>query len=128
MREILIILVILIIIICGAIFTQEYLNNTSNMIVSGLENLKYSIEQGNVPNQELMKKSEEIYKNWDNMNKQWSNIILHEEIDLIETALIRMKSKIKTGQLDESLEDIDTSIFLVNHINEKEKTSLKNIF
>ena len=128
MREMLIISSILIIIICGAIFTKEYLNNTSNMIVNGLENLKYSIEQENISDQELIKKSEEIYRNWDNINKQWSNIVLHEEIDLIETALIRMKSKIKIGELEESLEDIDTSIFLVNHINEKEKTSLKNIF
>lgn len=128
MREMLIISSILIIIICGAIFTKKYLNNTSNMIVNGLENLKYSIEQENISDQELIKKSEEIYRNWDNINKQWSNIVLHEEIDLIETALIRMKSKIKIGELEESLEDIDTSIFLVNHINEKEKTSLKNIF
>ena len=128
MREMLIISSILIIIICGAIFTKEYLNNTSNMIVNGLENLKYSIEQENISDQELVKKSEEIYRNWDNINKQWSNIVLHEEIDLIETALIRMKSKIKIGELEESLEDIETSIFLVNHINEKERTSLKNIF
>ena len=127
MREIIIILFILIIIICGAIYTQNYLNNSSNVLLNDLQDLKHSMEDKNISNQELMRKSDKIYENWNNISKKWSNIALHEEIDMIETALIRMKSKIKIGQLDESLEDIETSIFLINHINEKEKISIKNI-
>ena len=45
-----------------------------------------------------------------------------------DALLRRMKAKIKTGDIEGSMEDLDTSIFLVKHIKEKEKTSLKNIF
>ena len=128
MKELAIILIILISIICGAFYTQKYLNNTSTIIVNDLEDLKYNIEQENITNQELLNKSDTIYKNWEKINKQWSNIVLHEEIDSIETALIRMKIKIKTEQFKELLEEIETSIFLLDHIKEKEKVSLKNIF
>jgi len=128
MREIIIIIVILIIIFGGALYTQNYLDNTSNNLVSKLENLKKDIENENKEQQELEKQTDEIYGEWENINEKWSVIVLHDEIDLIETSLIKMKSKIKAGNLDESMEDLDSSIFLLKHIKEKERTSLKNIF
>ena len=76
----------------------------------------------------MIEKTDEIYSEWEEINERWSVIVLHDEIDLIETSLIRMKSKIKTGEIQESMEDLDTSIFLIKHIKEKEKTNLKNIF
>lgn len=128
MKEIIIIIAILIIIFCGAIYTQRFLNNTSDLLVSKLEELKNGIEENSITIEEMKNKSDEIYGEWEDINEKWSVIVLHDEIDLIETSLIRMKSKIKTHNIDESMEDLDTSIFLVKHIKEKEKTNLKNIF
>lgn len=127
MKEVTIIIIILIIIIGGACYIQHFLNNTSDNLVSKLEDLKNGME-GNMTEKEMQDKSDEIYGEWENINEKWSVIVLHDEIDSIETSLIRMKSKIKIGQLNESMEDLDTSIFLLKHIKEKEKTSLKNIF
>ena len=39
-----------------------------------------------------------------------------------------MKAEIKSGEIKDVMAELDTSIFLINHIKEKEKTSLKNIF
>lgn len=128
MKETIIIIVILIIIISSAIYTQIFLNSTADVLVSKLEELKNGIEQSEMSEKEMELKSDEIYGNWEKINEKWSVIVLHDEIDLIETSLIRMKSKIKTENFEESMEDLDTSIFLVKHIKEKEKTSLKNIF
>ena len=128
MKEVTIIIVILTIIFGGALYTQKFLNNTADILVSKLENLKTDIENKDEEQQILEEQTDEIYGEWENINEKWSVIVLHDEIDLIETALIRMKSKIKTGSLDESIEDLDTSIFLLKHIKEKEKTNLKNIF
>lgn len=128
MRETIIIIIILIIIFGVAYYTQNFLNNSSDNLVSKLESLKTGIEDRNITEDDMKNKSDEIYGEWEDINKKWSIIVLHDEIDLIETSLIRMKSKIKTGSIDESMEDLDTSIFLLKHIKEKEKTSLKNIF
>ena len=128
MKEIIIIIIILIIIFTGAMYTQKYLNDTTNILVSKLEDLKNNIEHKSTEENELKEKADEIYGEWENTNEKWSVIVLHDEIDLIETSLIKMKSKIQTGKIEDSMEDIDTSIFLVNHIKEKEKTNLKNIF
>ena len=128
MKEITIIILILIIIFGGAFYTQKFLDNTADMLVSKLENLKTDLEDESEKQQRLEEQTDEIYGDWEDINEKWSVVVLHDEIDLIETSLIRMKSKIKTGSLDESMEDLDTSIFLLKHIKEKEKTSLKNIF
>lgn len=128
MKEIIIIIVILIIIFMGAWLTQDYLNKSTNLLVGKLEDLKNGIENDNIEEQQMRDKSDEIYGEWETINQKWSIIVLHDEIDLIETALIRMKSKIKTGKIEDSMEDLDTSIFLVKHIKEKEKFSTKNIF
>ena len=128
MREGAIIFIIIVIIILGSIYIDKYLDKTIDCIKSNLEELKESIKYTNTSQEELSKKAEETYKIWSKINGNWSNIILHEEIDAFEISLIRAKAKIDTGKLEESLEDIDTSIFLVNHIKEKERISLKNIF
>ncbi len=128
MKQIIIMIIILIIIFGGALYTQSFLNNSSDNLVSKLESLKTDIETGNGKEERLKQQTDEIYGEWQDLNEKWSVVVLHDEIDLIETSLIRMKSKIKTGSLDESMEDLDTSIFLLKHIKEKEKTSLKNIF
>lgn len=128
MKEFIIIIVILLIIFGGATIVQKYLNNTADLLVSKLEDLKNNIEQKNTTEEEMKRKSQKIYEEWENINEKWSIIVLHDEIDLIETSLIRMKSKIETNKVEESMEDLDTSIFLLKHIKEKEKTSLKNLF
>lgn len=128
MKQVIIIIIILIIIFGGAWYTQNFLNETSDTLVSRLEKLKTDLETESVDENRLKEETDEIYGEWEDINEKWSVIVLHDEIDLIETSLIRMKSKIKIGEIDESMEDIDTSIFLLKHIKEKEKTSLKNIF
>ena len=128
MRDILIILAILLIIILGTLLINTYLNNTTQPLINNLEEIKNNIENHQISEAELADKIDKIYKDWSNINLTWSNIILHEEIDSIETSLIKAKTKIKIGEFEESIEDIETTIFLVNHIREKEKTNLKNIF
>lgn len=128
MKEMIIIISILIIIFTCSIVTQRYLNRTSDLLVDDLKEIKKNIENNDFNEKELAKKTEEMYEKWEKTNAKWSIIILHDEIDLIETSLIKMKAFIKTGEIEECMAELDTSIFLLNHIKEKEKTSLKNIF
>ena len=128
MKEFVIIITILMIIFGTAFYTKKFLDNTSDKLVSKLENLKADIEIKNIGEERIREQANQIYGEWQEVSEKWSIIVLHDEIDLIQTSLIRMKSKIETKKFDESIEDLDTSIFLLKHIKEKEKTSLKNIF
>lgn len=128
MKEMIIIISILIIIFTCSIVTQRYLNRTSDLLVDDLKEIKQNIENKDLDEKELAKKAEEMYEKWEKINAKWSIIVLHDEIDLIETSLIKMKTFVKAEEIEECMAELDTSIFLLNHIKEKEKTSLKNIF
>ena len=127
MKEILIIISILLIINISSICTYRFLDNSSKNLEENLNNLKIKIES-KTNKEEIKKIADSIYSDWKDTNEKWSNIVLHTEIDSIEVSLIRARSKIEIGKLNESIEDIDTAIFLINHIKDKEKTIRKNRF
>lgn len=127
MKEIIIVLIILIIVFSGAIVTKNYLNSSSKVLINKLEELNNRLNE-KVERKELIKLSEEIYNKWSEIEENWSIIVLHDELDLIETSLIGVKSYIRTEDDSKAINEIETSKFLLNHINEKEKINLKNIF
>lgn len=130
MKEFIIIIIILIIIIGGAIYIQKYLDRTSGELISDLNDLKkMMLETKQTDDREnIKKKVNEIYNKWNEVEKGWSIIVLHSELDLIETSFIKMKSGIEEGEINRGLEELETSIFLIDHISQKEKFCLKNIF
>lgn len=130
MKELLIIFIILIIIIGGAIYIDKYLKNTSQEIVGMLESLKEKINSitNNNSIEHIKEDGKHVYNKWEEIEEEWAFVVLHSELDLIETSFVRMKAQIEEGELERSIEEIDACIFLVNHISEKEKFCLKNIF
>ena len=95
-----------------------------------LEDLKEKINLADDANnlEDIKNEGKSIYDKWKDTEEQWAFIVLHSELDLIETSFVRMKAQIEEGELERSIEEIDACIFLVNHISEKEKFCLKNIF
>jgi len=130
MKELAIIFIILIIIIGGALYTDKYLKNSSEELAGMLEHLKESVnlisENNNI--EAVKKEAEKTYNRWEEIEKKWAYIVLHSELDLIETSFVRMKAQIEEDEFARSIEEIDAAIFLVHHISEKEKFCLKNIF
>lgn len=129
-KETLIIVTIVFIIIIGNIGIQNYISKTSDELVFQLEDLKDKLENIDETNnmEELKEFSVKIYENWEEVNKKWSILVIHSELDLIELALIGVKSTIEANELQDTLQEIEKSIFLVEHIKEKENLKLKNIF
>lgn len=130
MKEILLLLSILIIIIGSAIFIQNYLSKTTENLIISLNHLKEKVLENvtNINIEEINLLTNELYKNWGKTEKIWFTFILHSELDSIETSLIKMKSNIKQNNINMALENIETSIFLIKNINEKEKFCIENIF
>lgn len=131
MKEIISMVMILIIIIASGIGIQNYLIYSSNMLCGKLENLKTDIwitKQEQKSMETINQLANEIEEEWKEINKIWSTVILHEELDMIEMSILEVKSCIQTQNLDGGLEEIDKTIFLVGHIKEKEALKWRNIF
>ena len=72
--------------------------------------------------------SNEIRNKWNKIENGWAIIILHDELDMIETSLIKMSANIEYGTISDSIEELENLIFLVEHISDKEEFNIKNIF
>ena len=130
MKEICIIIVILVLIIGTAIWVQSYLNNTTEYLLKDLKILEKELISSKEDNNRgnIVKKGNEIRNKWNKIENGWAIIILHDELDMIETSLIKMSANIEYGTISDSIEELENLIFLVEHISDKEEFKIKNIF
>ena len=128
MKEIIIIVVSLLIVIIGSNISQAYLNTTGNELIEKLEELKVEIEKAQNSEENNSKDlANTIYEKWEKVEEKWSIIITHNELDLIQVALIGMKTYIEEDKYEDAMEELEKSSFLLEHIQQKEKLALKNV-
>lgn len=128
MKDITIIAVIVALVLVGHNYTQNLLKEDSQELVGQLEELKEQVNNKSETTEEQKEKANTIYENWEKKSENWSVVVDHQEIDLIEKAILGVKSGMETDEMAETIQKIEESIFLVNHIPEKEKLNVKNIF
>lgn len=130
MRDWFIITAIFIIIVGGDIMMQTHLNKTADELINNLRDLKQkTILAKETENRENIKKQiNEIDEKWEEINKTWAEIVVHQELDNIHQSLTKAKSNIEEGGLEDALQEIETALFFVEHVKQREKISLKNIF
>lgn len=128
LKDVIIIVVVLLIIIGSGVYMQSYIKATSNDMVEDLKELKKSIKSNEEINNDIKKQAKTIYSKWEELEKKWSMFVLHDELDLIETSLVSMRTDVESNAIDMSMDEIEKSIFLLKHIYEKERFCLRNIF
>lgn len=129
MKEILTILISVALVCTGAYISQSYLAKTSDELVNNIEALRTEIQKAQrLEDNDSIALSGDIYDKWKEIEEKWSIIIIHDELDLIELSLIGMKTCIEENQYARSIEELEKSVYLLEHIKDKEKLDLKNIF
>lgn len=129
MKEITIIIISFLLVFIGSNVSQAFLNKTGNELIENLENLKTEIEKAQESQENDSENlSNNIYEKWKELEEKWSIIIVHDELDLIQLSLIDMKTSIEEKDYEHSMEELEKASFLLEHIQQKEKLDLKNIF
>lgn len=109
---------------------QNYLSKTTEELLADLNELKdkaIKVKENN-ERDEIITLANNVDEKWQEISKIWSIIILHQEIDNLEQAFTRAKSSIENGDLDEAIPEIEEAIFFTNHVRDRERLTLKNIF
>ena len=112
------------------IYTENYLNTTAEQMSNNIEKLKQEIiiAKETQNREQIKNRIKEIEKKWDKTSDIWGVIVVHQEIDNIENALVKSKANIENGELEDALQEIETAKFFINHVKEREKISWKNVF
>ena len=52
----------------------------------------------------------------------------HNELEKIETELTGLRASIETEEYDQAVNELDKAVYLLKHVDEKNRLSWKNIF
>jgi uncharacterized membrane protein YhiD involved in acid resistance len=125
-REIIICIIIIIIIIVLNIITQNYTKESIDILNEKLETLKVTLTDEN--KEEIEKNINSIMEEWQNRFQKLAYFIEHDELEKVETELTVLRANIQTEEYEDAITEIDKSIFILNHIKDKFRLEIKNIF
>ena len=128
LKEIIICIVIILTIILGNNITQNYTKQSVSKISNELMSLQETAIKKEINNQEAKNKIEKAYKQWNERYDKLAYFIEHDELEKIETELTEIRSHIETEEYEELVSELDKSMFLLKHIEDKYAFNLQNVF
>jgi len=121
-----IIIIVVALIGLGGAYFQSYLEKTAAELSLELEKVKDKVAEGN------WEESKEAFisfnKKWERVRKNWAMFTNHFEIDNIEMKLVRSQEFIEAKDRVNAAVELSEAIMLLEHIPERERLTLQNIF
>lgn len=129
-KELVISIIIVVAIFIGNTFTENYTRKCIDETTDSLSKLRVEIEkdEDNIDTASTKQSINEIEKEWDMKNEKLAYYIEHDELEKFKTEIVGLNGYIEKEEYSEALPSIDRSIFILQHIKEKTKLNLKNIF
>ena len=131
-REMAICVITVIVIIVGNIISDNYTKSSVQESTNLLAELKDELIDNNKDdektNNKAKKQIDKIHENWDKKYNILAFYLEHNELEKIETELTGLRASIETEDYEQAVNELDKAVYLLNHVEEKNKLSWKNIF
>ena len=125
-KELIIIIIVVALVIGLDIISNNYLKEAVADLSNELNALKVLIQE---EKQEKAQKQMKIVKDkWKEKYKVMAYYIEHDELEKVETELTRLSANIDVKEYEHCIEEIEASIFILDHIGQKEKLEIISIF
>ena len=125
-KEIITIIIIVITVLIGHFITQNFTKKNVKLLTNELSILEENLKQQ--ANSEADEQIDKIQFKIDEVHHKLSYYIEHDEIEKVETCFTACKSLIKTKDYNLAINEIEKTIFVLNHMTDKYSFSLDNIF
>lgn len=126
MRSLFISTFIIILLITTWVLSYVFISQSTEEFNSLLNDMDKKIYNGNWASTQSIYNT--LNSKWDDSQKVLLLILDHEEIEKVNLSLKKLKKYIYVKDKSMTLGEAATLKFLLNHIEEKESLSLKNIF
>ncbi len=128
LKEMAVCIVILISIFTFDFKTQEYTEKTIEDTTSKLETLREELTKEDKDNEKLLKDMEKIYNEWLGYHEKLAYFIEHDELEKAETDMVALKGSVNVKEYEMAVSELDKSVYVLQHIEDKYKFELVNIF
>ena len=130
-KELIICILIIALIIITNVVTQNYTKECVALMNQKLDILKEESLNENINDDNKKNISDtitDIENNWNNFQEKLAYYIEHDELEKVETQIWAMKGFCEIGKYDEVVPELDKCVFILEHIQDKTKLNVKNIF
>lgn len=125
-KEIIIIFMVLVLVVSLDIIINNYTAYAADELSNKLYTLRENIISKDKEN--IDKQVKEIDVIWDEYNKKLSYYMEHDELEKVGNSLTALEAHIEVKEYNDAIENLDESIFILQHIQEKERFSIRSIF
>lgn len=125
-KELIIIIVVIILIVGLDVITNKYTKETLQILSGDLKILReYILDEDKIKSEEQMKI---IKQNWEERYKILAFYIEHDELEKVETEMVKLQADIEVEEFKHCVSELETIIFILEHIQEKEEMHLRSVF
>jgi len=125
-KEFIIIVVVITLIVSLDMFSNNYTKDSVNIMSEELNVLrKYILEEEKEKAISQMKNVKDI---WEERYKVLAFYIEHDELEKVETQMTGLAADINVEEHKHCITELDTTIFILEHIQEKEEFHFRSIF
>ena len=125
-KEIIISVCIIVMVIVADLLTQNYTKKSVDKLSSELEVLRnYLIEENDYNAREQAQK---VNESIENIHSNLAYFIEHDEIEKIETNFTSCKNFVNSKSYNLAINELEKTIFVLNHLTDKNSFNLENIF
>lgn len=127
-KELIICIFIIALIIIGNVITQNYTNECVSQINKKLDTLKEISLAKDTDSENINKEIKEIEDDWNCFQETLSYYIEHDELEKVETQIFNIKGFYEIKKYDEIVPELEKCVYILEHIKDKTKLNVKNIF
>ena len=125
-KEIVIIVVVVALVIGLDVISNNYLKESVTELSNELNILRGLIlEENKEKAQEQMQK---VKDKWRERYNVLAYYIEHDELEKVETELVKLSADIDMEEYKHCINELNTSIFILEHIGQKEKLDIISVF
>lgn len=123
-KEIIVSVIIIIFIIIGDIFLENYTKNSLNLIGDKLSTIKENLNDQEKSTHQI----NEINNEWDKRFNILTCFLEHDELEKIKTQLVSVTAGINVNDYNYVYEEIDKTIYILDHLKDKQSLKWDNLF
>ena len=132
-KELIICIFTIIIIIIANVITQNYTKKSVAKMEERLDLVSKIVldevnNNGTVNENNIKKEIDSLENTWNELQEKLAYYIEHDELEKVETQIYAIKGFYEIDKYDEILPETEKCSFILKHIAEKTKLSVKNIF
>lgn len=126
LKEAIICIVIILGILGLEFYAQNYTQKAVNEITGVFKNIEDNISKRDI--EQVDNELKNIGDKWEEKQKKLAYYIEHDELEKVHTAIVIMKSYVKSEDFPSALAALQEGKFVLEHIQEKNSFNLQNIF